>query len=427
MKIISKIIAALAVSASFNVHGATVGVQIILDNTLLTGRPLVAGAPGYPNGWPQIPAKTQSELEATVSSWIMKTNKYYTDSGIDINLYVTNISYRNITNSQAPYTAISILDKMVSAAYPIGRPEAFGGLVAEADRLGSDFVVALVPDGFSGQVTGAEQCGEARRIPLNVNEYLDSNKKVLTRYAVARLACGSETFAHEIGHLMGLTHGSKAEACAGITTATPGLTSFGKGFGVGICGTSNSTTGFRELMAGNHLRTFTNFAPYFSNPRIKDTAICLGTPGNICGDIAIGDAARALQTYKDAFASREYPDVDQINYKDPAFKTCAQKYVNAESNELTQLDCAGAGISDISGLSQLTNLNNIQLGYNKLFRVSELMGVTSSTLQQIDLTNNYGADCNEVAALAQKFPGKIVAPGSCFSSVSLPATLGFLL
>jgi Leucine-rich repeat (LRR) protein len=419
MKVISTIFTALTLLTSFSAQGATVGVQIILDSTLLDDRPPVAGAAGYPNGWPLIPAKTKSELEGIITSWIEEANEYYTNSGVDINLYVTNLSYRNITNKAAPFTALGILDNMVSAAYPAGRAEAFGGMVAEADRLGSDFVVAIVPD-------GSEQCGQAKRIPLNVNEYLDPNKKVLTRYAVSRLACGSKTFSHELGHLMGLTHGSKAEECEGVS-ATPGLTSFGKGYGVGTCGQTNATTGFREIMAGNHLRSFTNFAPYFSNPRIQNASICLGTAQNICGDAVIGDAARALQTNKDAYANREYPDVDQITYKDPALKTCVQKYVNAESNELTQVDCVGSGISDISGLSQLTNLNSILLAYNKIFRVKELMGVTSSSLQQIDLTNNYGADCNEVAALAQKFSGKVVAPASCFSSVSLPATLGFIL
>ncbi len=392
---------ALAFSVPFGAQAATIGIHVVVDSAALKGR-------------------SQDVFKSNLDTLITSSNSFFSDSQVNERLYVTKVDFRDFTNGGANLNADTILNNMISQA------GAFSGLNNEADKLGSDIVVAITPDGLNGSI--GSLCGQASAIPttvLGVVFTLRDNGRIVLNDACGTMDPMSPTLVHEIGHLMGLLHGAKAQECnraAGSTTG--GVYTFGRGFGIGPCAGPESA-GWKDIMVHNYAPLL-HQAPIFSNPRITNSVWCNVSPFK-CGDETVGDASRALNLYVDTFAAREYPDVDQLAFKDNNLKACAVKYAGMEPNELTQIDCTSKGISDIAGMEQLTKLNNVMLGNNKIFRVASLMVLNNNSLQQIDLTGNPSVDCNELGNLMQLFPGKILAPKSCFSSASLPANLGMIL
>jgi hypothetical protein len=186
----------------------------------------------------------------------------------------------------------------------------FSGLATQSDKIGSDYVVAISPNGLTDGTRSL--CGQAASVASSLVEIGNLNNS----FAVSNFACGAETFAHELGHLMGLNHGNKVAECTGDSGHTVGgIEAFSRGFGFGVCG---STSGFGDIMAGNYLRPFVKI-PFFSNPRLQNPTLCVGTSGNKCGDEINGDSSRSLQLYKDTYAKRQYPDVDNLSFKDSNF------------------------------------------------------------------------------------------------------------
>lgn len=412
MQLINGLLAGLSAALlmpSLGAQAASIGVHAIVDSSVLA----------------ETPAMSETVYRSELDRLIVKSNEYYANSGLDLRLYLTRVDFRNITNNKTLMNADTIVGNMLSQA------GVFAGIRGQSDSIGSDVVVAITPNGLQGSIslfgsTTVSLCGKASSIPvdffgLTVNLW-DNGYLVLNDSCGVRGGAEPVTLIHEIGHLMGLGHGAKAVECVPSLNGDTSLYAFGKGYGIGTCGTSQ---GWRDIMLHNYTPNFTQ-VPFFSNPRIKDSR-CTGTTDNKCGDENNGDAARALDLYKDVFAARSFPDVDQLAFPDPALKSCAQRYAGAESNELTTMDCSSIGIRNLYGMSQMLKMANLSLQNNNIFRVSELTNLNGSNLQQINLQGNTGIDCNELTALNQKFPGKILTPSSCFSSASLPAALGLIL
>lgn len=81
------------------------------------------------------------------------------------------------------------------------------------------------------------------------------------------------------------------------------------------------------------------------------------------------------------------------------------------SNQLIQLNCSYAGISDLSGLEIFTELSQLNLDGNKLTEIKPLLFLSQLTL--VSLKANPDMSCHDVSLLRAQVIGSLKAPSHC--------------
>lgn len=206
------------------------------------------------------------QVSTRINQLISVSNQIFQDSGIGITL-------RPVYYHQANYPSAGVdmhqqLDELTAGSHP-----AFADLASLRQRYGADLVTLFRPLGNGSQLCGLANLGGHR----SLGDFTAFNDKAYA-YSLVGIDCGiSSVLAHELGHLMGLTH-SRRENGEGGT--------FPYATGHGVDGR------FATVMANPADFNTTFRMPLFSSPDLA----CQGQP---CGidfqDMDAGaDAVRTL-------------------------------------------------------------------------------------------------------------------------------------
>lgn len=164
----------------------------------------------------------------------------------------------------------------------------FAAMFKKSHEVRADYTIAL-----PGKLTnnGKPSCGRA----YAVNSTIEAISNPRKAFAVVNFVCGAHTLAHELGHLMGLNHGTQVGNCYSNTNQTRAIAPYANGYAEGNCDGKLQVGEFGDIMVGGYMRDVMGNdkanLPIFSNPRIHDERC---GKNKTCGDPLIGDAARAL-------------------------------------------------------------------------------------------------------------------------------------
>ncbi len=110
------------------------------------------------------------------------------------------------------------------------------------------------------------------------------------------------------------------------------------------------------------------------------------------------------------------PLLNEQPFIDPALQSCVLEQAApngwALASEVTTLDCADFGITDLTGLAALTKLTSLNLANNNLVDIAALESL--STLTSLDLTGNEAIACGDLDSLeTQLGQGVVTRPIAC--------------
>ena len=388
-----------------------IGVHIVVDSSLVSG------------------GITENDRRQQMEMFVLEANEFYEDSGVNIQLVIANLDFRDISNSGAITDSGTIISNIGS------ENGVFNNIFQDADRHGADYIVAIVGD--LGDV-----CGQA----VDVNTTQQAISLTNRAYAVSDIDCDADTFTHELGHLMGMAHGDQVSIARDNTVHSYALTNYARGWGnivdlnsagsflpdgsYGYEDESVEPGEYSTLMVGNHVvywtgTTFNVKVPLFSSPNV--TNVACGFNG-ICGDANAGDVVRALNENRATYAAHEERDVDLLQYFDANFSTCiSSNYANTEIADLDTINCSSLDIGSINGIEQLNALSDIHLSHNRVVNVSPLEALSQAVVSHINLYGNDTAICHQLDRLEARYPGKVSMPDRCLNISALVASLSLLI
>lgn len=345
-------------------------------------------------------AEQQRATQATLKKYVSELNERYLNSEVALNAEIVQIEFSRIE----AVDDVQIIDDMVHER------NGFAAMFQRADEFGADFTVAM-PSKL--MMNGKPGCGRAYAVNQSVEAIANPRKA----FAVVNFVCGAHTLAHELGHLMGLNHGSLVDFCNPKMGHTSAIAPYANGYAVGNCDGRPQSGEFGDIMVGGYMREIIGNdkgnLPIFSNPRIHDERC---GKNKACGDAAIGDAARALNENAHSYASHEEPDAHTLHYRSVELLECInKKYRGREVAELQEFACSNSAIGNIEGMERLTSLRRIDLSGNLIGDVSPLEKLPPERVERIDLRGNNWVSCKSLSGLEDKFPGKVLRPVSCLA------------
>ena len=372
----------LAICFSAEACAETIGIRFVVSDDLERGK------------------TQQPSIQTALEGYVTELNGYYRDSGVALIAQIVGVEFSRIEAVEA----VQILDDMAHER------NGFTAMFQRADEIGADFTVAVTRNLL---IRGKRLCGRGYAVNQTV-EAISSTRKA---FAVINPVCGAHTLAHELGHLMGLNHGSLVDRCQPKMGHTSAIAPYANGYAVGNCDGKPQQGEFGDIMVGGWMGKINgndkSSLRIFSNPLIHDERC---GEKKICGDSAIGDAARALNENARYYAAHEEPDVHTLHYGSAELHACINKnYRGKEIEELEEIVCPNFGIGDIVGIERLTALRRIDLSSNKIKDVSPLGKLPTDRVERIDLRWNSPISCNSLNALNVKFPGKLLRPTACLS------------
>ncbi|WP_432746029.1 M12 family metallo-peptidase [Methylobacter sp. G7] len=346
-------------------------------------------------------ATQRQATQAKLESYVEKLNGYYRNSEVVLQVEIVDVEFSRIE-------AVDIMQILDDMAH---EQNGFDAMFKKADEFGADYTVAM-PSKLMMQ--GKPGCGRAYAVHRSV-EAISSTSKA---FAVVNFVCGAHTLAHELGHLMGLNHGTLVDFCNPGMGHTSAIAPYANGYAVGNCDGKPQSGEFGDIMVGGHMREIIGNdkgnLPIFSNPRIHDERCGIN---RTCGDVAIGDAARTLNENAHYYAAHEEPDVHTLHYGSAELFACIRKkYRDKEIAELEELVCPNAEISNVADLEKLRALRHIDLSGNRLEDVGLLGQLSPDRIERIDLRGNDRLSCTSLHDLVRRFPGKVVSPIRCSAS-----------
>lgn len=343
-------------------------------------------------------AVTHQASRAKLEREVEELNSYYRNSGVVLQAGIVDIEFVRIEATDAE----QILDDIAH------RQNGFENVFEKADEFGADYTVVMRRN---LAVHGRPGCGRA----VAVNKTPASIASTDQSYAVINFACGAQTLAHELGHLMGLNHGFLVDQCRPNSGHTSAIAAYANGYAEGNCDGQPQPGEFGTIMVGGHMSDINGNnkgnLPIFSNPRIRDPRCGVK---QICGNPVSGDEARALNENALSYAMHEQPDVHTLHYRDNELLACIEdKYHGIEIADLEELACADAGIGNIAGIEQLSALRRIDLSGNRIEDIGPLQQFRPDRVEAIDLNGNDRIACSALDRLEAGFPGKVKRPSTC--------------
>jgi len=229
--------------------------------------------------------RTQSKLK----TYVDVLNGYYRNSKVDIKAEIAQIEFIRID---------SVGDTQIIEDMAHER-NGFEYMFRKQHDSGADYTIAMVS---KLMILGKPGCGRAYAVNKSIAAISDPRKA----FAVVHFDCGAHTIAHELGHLMGLNHGTLVDFCNPKMGHTTAITPYANGYAEGNCDGKPQPGEFGDIMVGGRMKEIMGDdkgnLPIFSNPRIHDERC---GKKKTCGDPAIGDAARALNENAHYFASHK--------------------------------------------------------------------------------------------------------------------------
>ena len=269
-KLVAAVLAAL-LCVSTGAVAETIGIRFIVSDDL--GRT----------------AAQQKLTQAKLKQYVVELNDRYRNSEVILNAEIVQIEFTRIASTDD----VQIIDDMAHER------NGFEAMFQKAHEYGTDYTIAIVN---KLMVLGKPGCGRAYAVNQTVAAISDPRKA----FAVVHFACGAHTLAHELGHLMGLNHGTLVDFCNPKMGHTTAIAPYANGYAEGNCDGKPQPGEFGDIMVGGHMREIMGNdkgnLPLFSNPRIHDERC---GKNKTCGDPAIGDAARALNENAHYYASHK--------------------------------------------------------------------------------------------------------------------------
>lgn len=367
-------------------HAETIGLRFVVDTAL--------GATA---------AQRQATAEK-LAAHVAGLNGYFRNSEVDLAAEIVDIEFAGIESVDV----MDILGDMENER------RGFTAMFARASEYGADYTFAIV-----GRLLlrGKRGCGRAYAVNKTVAEVSSTRRA----FAAIDIACGAHTLAHELGHLMGLNHGTAVDACEPGRGHTTAIAPYANGYSEGKCDGKPGADKFGTIMVGGWMKAISGDGhgnlPMFSNPRIR--APRCGTRG-ICGDPATGDAARALNENARHYAGHEEPDVQTLKFASPTLAECIRtKYHGRKIAQLNELSCPNAGIATLAGIEKLVRLKRIDLSGNALRDARPLFALDSTQIDRINLADNRNLSCETADRLFRLFGSK-VETGACLGPRAQP-------
>ncbi|MFD3300500.1 biofilm-associated metzincin protease Mep72 [Aquipseudomonas alcaligenes] len=209
------------------------------------------------------------DIDARIASYIEYTNNAYAKSGTNLRLRLVHkqlldwATYYDVSGSNlSGFTNDAQVQRL-------------------REQYGAD-VVQLLNRTTQGQGYGV--CGIAWvGTGAKNSDQFYSNAKDMA-YGLTGIDCGLSTFAHEIGHNMGLRHSYEQDLQSGYYQSHSGTHEWSRGYGVQ--GQFSTIMGYPQVFGARRQ------APLFSNPRLIDSECA----GQACGQHDHADASRALNS-----------------------------------------------------------------------------------------------------------------------------------
>lgn len=234
-------------------------------------------------------ATQQKNTRETLEKYVVTLNDYYRNSEVALKAEIVQIEFSRIT----AVSDIQIINDMAHER------NGFEAMFKKAYQYNADYTIAMVSKLL---MEGKPGCGRAYAVNLSIAAISDPR----SAFAVVNFVCGAHTLAHELGHLMGLNHGTQVDTCnPGMGHATA-IAPYANGYASGNCDGKLQAGEFGDIMVGGHMREIMGNdkgnLPLFSNAHLHDERCGVN---KICGDPAIGDAARALNENAHYYASHK--------------------------------------------------------------------------------------------------------------------------
>lgn len=224
-----------------------------------------------------------------LSAYVDELNGYYRNSEVTLKAEIVQIEFARIE----AVDDIRIIEDMRHER------NGFELMFKKAYDSGADYTIAITN---KLMMRGKPGCGRA----FAVNQTVEAISDPRRAFAVVNVVCGAHTIAHELGHLMGLNHGTLVSSCYPGKGHTSAIAPYANGYAEGNCDGKPQPGEFGDIMVGGYMRDVMGNSkgnlPMFSNPKIRDDRC---GKNRTCGDPAIGDAARALNENAHYFASHK--------------------------------------------------------------------------------------------------------------------------
>jgi hypothetical protein len=263
---------AIALSSSAAAGAETIGIRFIVSDSLGST------------------VAQQQATRAKLQDYVNVLNGYYRNSVVALQAEIAQIEFARIT----AVDDVQIIDDMAHER------NGFEAMFQKAYQYSADYTVAMVGTLI---MQGKPGCGRAYAVNQSVAAISDPRRA----YAVVNFVCGAHTLAHELGHLMGLNHGTQVDICNPMQGHTSAIAPYANGYAMGNCDGKLQPGEFGDIMVGGHMREIMGNdkgnLPIFSNPRLHDARCGLT---QTCGDPLIGDAARALNENAHYYASHKH-------------------------------------------------------------------------------------------------------------------------
>lgn len=418
--------------------GAEIGVRFVVDDSLVTT-------------W-----RSEQKIRDELDSWLNETNTILADSQIDMILYRAETVMTDMATNSSGST---ISNESVIFDHMKREINGFANLENRAKEIGADYTVTIVPALDNGKTGDDERkyCGIANQVSRNSDEI--SARYFMQSAAIVKYTCGADTFAHELGHLFGLAHGTQVATALDSSSHKNGYHTYSKGWGRIVDITSKGDSEEDEtqeageygtVMVGNYLqywsrRNASTYVGIFSNPQVSDVTCSINSQPSPCGNQYLGDAARTIREFRHDYAAHETPDVHTLDFYDKNLQACIlQTYPYTpgsdayDINRIRSITCSGADVSSIDGLENITGFTfpsmnahfpptvaypYIDLSNNRIVNLAALYNVIPEA--SINLQGNDVANCHQLDELEQTHSG-LIRPERCLNIAALIPILGMI-
>lgn len=231
----------------------------------------------------------RKNAENKLKIYVELLNGYYRSSQVALKAEIVAIEFTRIEAMDD----IRIIEDMTHER------NGFEEMFKKAYDSGADYTIAIASKLL---MRGKPGCGRAAAVNQSIPSISDPRKA----FAVVNYVCGAHTIAHELGHLMGLNHGTLVDSCYPKKGHTSAIARYANGYAEGNCDGKPQPGEFGDIMVGGYMRDIMGNGkgnlPLFSNPRIQDERC---GKNRTCGDPTTGDAARALNENAHYYASHK--------------------------------------------------------------------------------------------------------------------------